>query len=277
MKKQCRWMRGLCLALAILMAACMSGMAEGQDGEIVAAVENVAQMDGTGPAACGEAPAFMLEGPAVPNGLALNASCVTVGVGKKFTLKPTDDSGAGCAYKVGNRKIASVSAAGVVKGKKIGTTTVTVTSGDESVTIPVRVRKDLVGFVGMKLSAAGKKLGMKRKVGEGVYYTKSGMQLGCFSDPDFYDGGSDYLSLSKDSGNKYAMGGCCLGMDEGEAVDVLQGHGWEIQRHDAGKYLAVVKAAKFKKKTGVRVISVRFDGEGKVESLYCDRFKSIDW
>lgn len=277
MKKQCRWMRGLCLALAILVVACMGGMAEGQDGEVLAAEANVAQMDANDLAVCQEAPAFMLEGEAAANGLTLNAGSVTVGVGKKFTLAPTGDSGAGCTYKVGNRKIASVSAAGVVKGKKIGTTSVTVTCGEESVTIPLRVRKDLVGFVGMKLSAAGKKLGMKRRVGEGVYYTKTGMQLGCFSDPDFSDGLSDYLSLSKDSGNKYAMGGCCLGMDEGETVDVLLAHGWAIQRHDAGKYLAVYKAAKFKKKSGVRVISARFNGEGKVESLYCDRFKRIDW
>ena len=67
---------------------------------------------------------------------------LTVSLGKKEKLKPvitpsySDDK---VKYSVKNKKIATVSKKGVVKGKKVGTTTVTIKSGKKSVKVKISV------------------------------------------------------------------------------------------------------------------------------------------
>jgi uncharacterized protein YjdB len=68
---------------------------------------------------------------------------VTVKKGKKVTLKPkltptySDDP---ITFKSNNKKIATVTAKGVVKGIRKGTTTITVKSGKKSVKVKVTVK-----------------------------------------------------------------------------------------------------------------------------------------
>ena len=73
----------------------------------------------------------------------ITCKAVKVKKGKKVTLKPvvkpslSDDK---ITYKVKNSKIASVSKTGVVKGKKKGTTYVTVKSGKKSIKVKITVK-----------------------------------------------------------------------------------------------------------------------------------------
>ncbi len=68
----------------------------------------------------------------------------TLKKGKKLTLKPVitpADSEDKVTYKSSNKKVATVSAKGVVKGKKAGKAKITVTSGKKKVTVTVKVKK----------------------------------------------------------------------------------------------------------------------------------------
>ena len=73
----------------------------------------------------------------------ITCKAVTIKKGKTVTLKPvvkpalTDDK---LTFKSADKKIASVTAKGVVKGKKKGTTTITVKSGKKSVKVTVTVK-----------------------------------------------------------------------------------------------------------------------------------------
>ena len=73
----------------------------------------------------------------------LTCAAVTVKKGKKVTLKPkltptySDDP---ITFKSNNKKIATVTAKGVVKGSRKGTTTITVQSGKKSVKVKVTVK-----------------------------------------------------------------------------------------------------------------------------------------
>ena len=63
--------------------------------------------------------------------------------GKKVTLKPVlvpGDSSEPITFKTSNKKIATVSSKGVIKAKKKGKATITVTSGKISVKIKVIVK-----------------------------------------------------------------------------------------------------------------------------------------
>lgn len=65
-----------------------------------------------------------------PGSVGFPYSALHLGVGEKFTLQPTVDPGtaAGFTYKSSSKKVATVSAAGVVKAKKTGSATITVTT-----------------------------------------------------------------------------------------------------------------------------------------------------
>ncbi|MBR3363848.1 MAG: Ig-like domain-containing protein, partial [Solobacterium sp.] len=81
----------------------------------------------------------------VPKARTTKISCkkVSVAKGKKVTLKPkvtptySDDK---ITYKSANKKIATVTSKGVVKGIRKGTTTITVKSGKKSVIVKVTVK-----------------------------------------------------------------------------------------------------------------------------------------
>ena len=77
-----------------------------------------------------------------PSSVTLSPASVSVGVGETYTLKPTIPSGthASYTYSSKNKAIATVTAKGVIKGIKVGTTTVTVTTHNgktASVTVTV--------------------------------------------------------------------------------------------------------------------------------------------
>ena len=73
----------------------------------------------------------------------ITCKAVSVKKGKKVTLKPkitpaySDDK---ITYKSSNKKIATVTAKGVVKGIKKGKTTITIKSGKKSVKVKVTVK-----------------------------------------------------------------------------------------------------------------------------------------
>ena len=77
-----------------------------------------------------------------PSSVTLSPASVSVGVGETYTLKPTIPSGSHASYTYSskNKAIATVTAKGVIKGIKVGTTTVTVTTHNgktASVTVTV--------------------------------------------------------------------------------------------------------------------------------------------
>ena len=67
-------------------------------------------------------------------GLSLNKSTIRIEVGDKFTLKatvkPSDATNKTLSWKSASSSVASVSSSGVVTAKKLGTTTITVTTAD---------------------------------------------------------------------------------------------------------------------------------------------------
>ena len=65
-----------------------------------------------------------------PNAIRLAATSVKLGKGEKYRITPVTDAGtaASFTYKSSNKKVASVSAAGVVKAKQQGSATITVTA-----------------------------------------------------------------------------------------------------------------------------------------------------
>ena len=69
---------------------------------------------------------------------------MTLKKGKKLTLKPVITpitSQDKVSYKSSNKKVAAVTAKGVIKAKNPGTTKITVTSGKKKVTVTVKVKK----------------------------------------------------------------------------------------------------------------------------------------
>lgn len=70
----------------------------------------------------------------------LNYTSKTVKVGGKVTLKVTQSSGAAITWKTANKKIATVTAKGVVKGIKEGTTTVSATVDGVTLKCTIKVK-----------------------------------------------------------------------------------------------------------------------------------------
>ena len=69
---------------------------------------------------------------------------LTLKKGKKLTLKPVITpitSQDKVTYKTSDKKVATVSAKGVITGKKAGKAKITVTSGKKKVTVTVTVKK----------------------------------------------------------------------------------------------------------------------------------------
>ena len=163
---------------------------------------------------------------------------LNVTVKGKATLAPAVNAGAATVYSytVKNKKIATVSAKGVVTGVKAGTTTVTVkTHNGLTATVNVTVAKkagtdnkaitELTDLVGMNLETAVKKLGGKTKdlVGDGKTgteyssYKKNGVTI---SGPtasqyknDKYYKKVNWIVLEK--ANKYTV----LGIKPGESQE----------------------------------------------------------
>lgn len=73
--------------------------------------------------------------------LTLSKSSGAVAVGGKITIGATSDPAGKITYKTSNKKIATVSSKGVVKGIKVGTAKITVTSNGISKTYKVTVKK----------------------------------------------------------------------------------------------------------------------------------------
>lgn len=65
-----------------------------------------------------------------PTAMGLGMTSLTMGVGEKFTLTPSVNAGSAASYtfKSSKKKVAKVSAAGVIKAKKRGSATITVTT-----------------------------------------------------------------------------------------------------------------------------------------------------
>lgn len=106
-------------------------------------------------------------------GLSLNKSTIRIEVGDKFnlkaTVKPTDATNKTVSWKSASSSIASVSSSGVVKGKKLGTTTITVTTADGNFkkTCKVEVVKKVTGVELDRVSATiylGKTLTLNAQV-----------------------------------------------------------------------------------------------------------------
>ena len=70
----------------------------------------------------------------------LNKTTVNVITGKTVSLKVKNRGKKRVKWKSGNKKIATVTSKGVVKGIKKGTTTITVKSGKKSVIVKVTVK-----------------------------------------------------------------------------------------------------------------------------------------
>ena len=83
-------------------------------------------------------------GPDVP-ALALSPAAATLGVGETLRLTAILDGGetpsAGARFATSNKKIATVDAAGLVRGVKTGSATITVTAGDLTASCAVKVVK----------------------------------------------------------------------------------------------------------------------------------------
>lgn len=73
--------------------------------------------------------------------LTLSKTSATIKKGKKVTIKATASPSAKITYKSSNKKVATVSAKGVVKGVKAGKATITVTANGVSRTFKVTVKK----------------------------------------------------------------------------------------------------------------------------------------
>ncbi|MDO4866210.1 MAG: phage tail tip lysozyme [Clostridia bacterium] len=87
--------------------------------------------------------AVVLDGK-VPTALALNVQSVTLGAKEKFLLSPTVGAGEAAlySYKTSKKKVATVSADGVITAKKAGTAKITVkTQNGLTAAVSVKVRK----------------------------------------------------------------------------------------------------------------------------------------
>ena len=70
----------------------------------------------------------------------LNYTSKTIKVNEKVTLKVTQSSGAAITWKSANKKIATVTTKGVVKGVKAGNTTISATVDGVTLNCTIKVK-----------------------------------------------------------------------------------------------------------------------------------------
>ena len=132
------------LVSLLLALALTSGLAETvETGPVDATVEELDEIDlgevdsdGTDP----DAPSFDLPSGA-SGALALDAEKLTLGVKEKHALKVTGAAAGDCAFSSADKKVATVSAKGVITAKKAGKTVVTAICGDRRASCAVTVKK----------------------------------------------------------------------------------------------------------------------------------------
>lgn len=177
-------------------------------------------------------PVAVLGGKA-PEKLTVNAQAVSLQAKETFQLTPSVEEGAEAVYTyaTANKKIATVSAEGVITGKKKGTTTITVKTHNgltESVSVIVKGKlKEVYGCLTNKPKTFlkyAKKLKMKRDTTTDsntvMYYNDQAALImtakGC------------QVSLSPSTSPKYAIQGADATMTAEQAAAKLVAKGWAL-------------------------------------------------
>lgn len=168
-----------------------------------------------------------------PTKVTLNVDKLSIQKKEKFTLEPAVGSGEEAAYffASANKKIATVSADGVVTGKRKGTTQITVrTHNGKSATVTVVVKgklKNLYGYLTNKPKTFvkyAKRLKMKKDTTGGdtsvMYYNSQAALIM----------GSNYcqVSLSPANNPTYCLEGIDTTMTAEQAAAKLVANGWAL-------------------------------------------------
>ncbi|MBQ3423994.1 MAG: Ig-like domain-containing protein [Clostridia bacterium] len=186
-----------------------------------------------------------------------------VGLYGKATLSPSVGSGAAAvySYSVKNKKIASVSAKGVVTGKKTGSTVITVkTHNGLKATVKVTVVKkaltELTDLIGVDFMTAVKRMGGKEKDVtkdgkegyENSVYRKNGYTLSAPWDDALYKGDKYYRKVNwilLEQANKYTVLGIKPGFTVEQAQKKLKAAGFDEGSEMYGTFLASTEDASF--------------------------------
>lgn len=169
-----------------------------------------------------------------PTKLTLNVTSVSIQQKESFKLAPTVEDGAETvyAYATANKKVATVSADGVITGKKKGTTTVTVKTHNglsETVTVVVKGKlKDLYGCLTdnpKTFVKYAKKLKMKydstnTETNTAMYYNDQAALIMTTN--------SCQVSLSPTTNPKYCVEAIDCTMTAEQAAAKLVANGWAL-------------------------------------------------
>ena len=164
--------------------------------------------------------------------LRLSKQSVTVGVGKTVTLKATVS---GISKKVtwqsANKKIATVSSKGVVKGIKAGTTTVIAKANGITARCKITVKKtvkDVSLYMLKPLSKVFAAFPAGYKEGTADYYCGPGLHFrgGILS---YSSSGLSVTQIDVQNTTGYSLNGVVPGVTKSSALKIMKKKGWKIK------------------------------------------------